>query len=154
MLSRDFLPPSEESSMRRSCLAVCAALTLPLAACQGADKTGETSSSAVTVTGKAFYLERIAPPPGAMLHVKVVDMQHADAALGVVAADKFNATLVPIPFELEVKGAKIEPNTQYGVSASLRDVDDRLLFTAEAPVPVDLRAPAPLEIRLVRATDE
>ncbi|MCY1010866.1 YbaY family lipoprotein [Nannocystis pusilla] len=140
--------------MRRSCLAVCAALTLPLAACQGADKTAETSSSAqtVTVTGKAFYLERIALPPGAMLHVKVVDMQHADAALGAVAADDFNASLVPIPFELEVKGSKIEPNRQYGVSASLRDVDDKLMFSTAAPVAVDLRAPAPLEIRLVRAT--
>lgn len=142
--------------MRRSCLAVCAALTLPLAACQGADKTGETSSSAQTVTvkGKAFYLERIVLPPGAMLHVKVVDMQHADAALGAVAADDFNASLVPIPFELEVKGSKIEPNRKYGVSLRLRDVDDKLLFMTEAPVPVDLRAPAPLEIRLVRATPE
>lgn len=142
--------------MRRSCLAVCAALTLPLAACQGADKTAVTSSSAQTVTvqGKAFYLERIALPPGAMLHVKVVDMQHADATLGVVAADDFNASLVPIPFELEVKGSKIEPNKQYGVTASLRDVDDKLMFSAAAPVPVDLRAPAPLEIRLVRATGE
>ena len=142
--------------MRRSCLAVCAALTLPLAACQGADKTGETSSSAQTVTvkGEASYVEKIAPPPGAMLHVKVVDMQHADAALGAVAADEFNASLVPIPFVLEVKGSRIEPNKQYGVSVSLRDVDDKPLFRTEAPVPVDLRAPAPLEIRLVRATGE
>lgn len=140
--------------MRRSCLAVCALLTLPLVACQGADKTAETSSSAQTVrvTGKAFYLEKIALPPGAMLHVKVVDMQHADAALGAVAGDDFNASLVPIPFELEVKSSKIEPNKQYGVSASLRDVDDKLMFSTAAPVPVDLRAPAPLEIRLVRAT--
>ncbi|PCC71228.1 putative lipoprotein [Nannocystis exedens] len=141
--------------MRRLSLALCAALTLPLAACQDADKTGETSSAqTVTLQGKAFYLERIALPPGSMLHVKVVDLRNAEATGGAIASDVFNATQVPIPFELEVKLSKIEPNTPYGVSASVRDADDELWFKTEAPVPVELKAPAPLEIRMVRTTGE
>lgn len=142
--------------MRRMCLSVCAALTLPLAACQSADKTGSTSSPAASVTleGQASYLERIAVTPGSMLHVEVVDMRHAEARLGAIAGDKFTASRVPIPFRLTIEGGKIEPNVQYGVRASLRDVDDRLQFKTEQPVPIDLKAPAPLEIRLVRAHGE
>ncbi|WAS94207.1 YbaY family lipoprotein [Nannocystis punicea] len=142
--------------MRRMCLTVCAALTMPLAACQGADRADNPSSPARTVTlqGNASYLEKVMPTPGSMLRVQVVDTRHPDAALAVLAEDSFNASSVPIPFRLEIEGKKIEPNVQYGVRASLRDVDDKVRFKTDTAVPVDLKSPAPLELRMVPTSGE
>ncbi|MBZ5713966.1 YbaY family lipoprotein [Nannocystis pusilla] len=144
---------SQERPMRRLSMIVCAALLLPLAACQGADKPGSPSSPAqsVTIQGDASYLEKIVLPPGSMLHVQLVDTRHADTARAVIAEDKFPATTVPIPFRLEVEGKKIAPNVQYGLRASVRDVDEKLVFTTDTAVPVDLKSSAPVEIRMVRA---
>jgi uncharacterized lipoprotein YbaY len=133
----------EERPMRRLSVALCTALILPLAACQGADKS-------VTVKGEASYLEKIVLPPGSMLHVQVVDTRRADKA-HVIAEDKFPATGVPIPFQLEVEAAKIEPNVPYGVRASVRNVNEKLEFASDTATPVDLKSPAPLEIQMNRA---
>lgn len=124
--------------MRRLSAVLCAALILPLAAC-GADKT-------VTVKGEASYLEKIVLPPGSMLRVEVVDTRPSGKT-HVIAEDTFNVTRVPIPFQLEVEAAKIDPNVSYGVRASVRNASEKLEFTSE---PVDLRSPAPLELRLMR----
>jgi uncharacterized lipoprotein YbaY len=156
MLSRDSPNMPEESSMRRMCLTLCAALTLPLAACRGPDRADSQSSPARTVTlqGNASYVEKILPTPGSMLHVQVVDTRHPEAARAVIAEDSFNASSVPIPFRLEIEGKKIEPNIQYGVRASLRDVDDKVRFKTDTAVPVDLKSPAPLELRMVPTSGE
>jgi len=131
---------------------------LALAACQSpatAPATGDavaTASNEATIQGRAVYLERIAPPPGAILSVQLVDNQLADTSAAVVAsADFADLKGPPFAFTLSYDPAKLRPDGLYGLHAGLRDAQGVLWFVTDTRVPVTPGSSAPVEFRMVRA---
>lgn len=104
--------------------------------------------AANTVTGTVSYLQRMAMPPDAVVHVQLLDVSLADAPSKVIAEDKitFGQRQVPIPFELKFDPAKIDPKHRYSVSAriltgdELRFISDKSysVLTQNHPSKVDL----------------
>lgn len=134
-------------------LPLITACLLALAACQS-PPTGNAAPtrSAAVIQGRALYLERIAPPPGATLSVQLVDNQLADTPAAVVAsADFHDLKGPPFAFTLPYDPAKLRPNGMYGLHAGLRDAQGTLWFVTDTRVPVTPGASAPVEFRMVRA---
>ena len=134
------------------------ACLLALAACQSpasAPTSGDTPAapqSAATIEGRAVYLERIAPPPGAILSVQLIDNQLADTPAAVIAsADFTDVKGPPFAFSLPYDPAKLRPNGLYGLHAGLRDAQGTLWFVTDTRVPVTPGSSAPVEFRMVRA---
>lgn len=112
----------------------------------------DTPRPTATLEGRATYLERIAPPPGARLSVQLVDAQLADTPAAVVASQEFtDLPGPPYAFALTYDPAKLRPNGRYGLHAGLRDAEGRLWFVTDTRVPVTLGATVPVEFRMVRA---
>lgn len=110
------------------------------------------SRAPAAVQGRALYMERIAPPPGAVLSVQLVDHQLADTPAAVVAsADFAGLNGPPFVFTLPYDPAKLRPNGQYGLHAGLRDAQGTLWFVTDTRVPVTPGSTAPVEFRMVRA---
>ncbi|MDR7070184.1 putative lipoprotein YbaY/putative membrane protein [Pseudoxanthomonas japonensis] len=135
-----------------------AACLLALAACQSpatAPTPGGASVAphpATTIQGRALYLERIAPPLGAVLSVQLIDNQLADTPAAVIAsADFADIKGPPFVFSLPYDAAKLRPNGRYGLHAGLRDAQGTLWFVTDTRVPVTPGSSAPVEFRLVRA---
>lgn len=135
------------------------ACLLALAACQSpsttpaADDTPSTPTQpAASIRGSALYLERIAPPPGAILSVQLVDSLLADTPAAVVAsADFTDLKGPPFAFALPYDPARLRPNGMYGLHAGLRDAQGKLWFVTDTRVPVTPGSAAPVEFRMVRA---
>lgn len=96
---------------------------------------------ALTVTGELGYLPRIALPPAA---IAVVEIRREDAPdnAAVVAGMRIElgGRQVPVPFELEVPRAHLEPGHGYVLDGSIL-VDGRVAWRA-APVALDTGAAA------------
>lgn len=112
-------------SSRRAVLAALAAAALAAPA-----------AAQPVVTVEAFYRERIATPPGAVLVATLEDVSRADAPaieLGRVTIEDAGAPpwRVAIPYVAEA----IEPSGVYAVRAALR-VDGKLWFTTADHHPV------------------
>ena len=91
------------------------------------------------VSGKVFYLQRIALPPDASLEVKLVDISNQDVPAVTIADDKItNPGQVPIPFELQYDPDKIDPRMTYAVQARIEQ-DGKLLFISTQVFPVITR---------------
>ena len=134
-------------------LPLITACLLALAACQS-PPTGNAAPTqpAAVIRGRALYLERIAPPPGATLSVQLVDNQLADTPAAVVASADFRDLKgPPFAFTLPYDPAKLRPNGMYGLHAGLRDAQGTLWFVTDTRVPVTPGASAPVEFRMVRA---
>ncbi|HJS35202.1 MAG TPA: YbaY family lipoprotein [Pseudoxanthomonas sp.] len=134
-------------------LPLITACLLALAACQS-PPTGNAAPTqpAAVIQGRALYLERIAPPPGATLSVQLVDNQLADTPAAVVASADFRDLKgPPFAFTLPYDPAKLRPNGMYGLHAGLRDAQGTLWFVTDTRVPVTPGASAPVEFRMVRA---
>lgn len=134
------------------------ACLLVLAACQSpatAPTSGDTPAAAkpaTTIQGRAIYLERIAPPPGAVLSVQLIDNQLADTSAAVIAsADFADLKGPPFVFSLPYDPARLRPNGMYGLHAGLRDAQGALWFVTDTRVPVTPGSSAPVEFRLVRS---
>jgi len=129
------------------------ACLLTLAACQSPPTgSGAPAQPVAAIHGRAIYLERIAPPPGATLSVQLVDNQLADTPAAVVAsADFSDLEGPPFAFTLPYDPAKVRPNGMYGLHAGLRDAQGKLWFVTDTRVPVTPGASAPVEFRMVRA---
>ena len=134
-------------------LPLITACLLALAACQSPPTGNAAPTQPVAVIqGRALYLERIAPPPGATLSVQLVDNQLADTPAAVVASADFRDLKgPPFAFTLPYDPAKLRPNGMYGLHAGLRDAQGTLWFVTDTRVPVTPGASAPVEFRMVRA---
>lgn len=137
------------------------ACLLALAACQSpatAPTSGDTSVApqpATAIQGRAVYLERIAPPPGAVLSVQLIDHQLADTPAAIIAsADFADVKGPPFVFSLPYDPAKLRPNALYGLHAGLRDARGTLWFVTDTRVPVTPDSSAPVEFRMVRAAGD
>ena len=142
-------------------LALPAALLLALAACQP-KPAGEapatstaTAPSAATITGAASYRERIAPPPGAVLTVQLIDNQLADTPTAVIASTEVkDAKGPPFAFELPYDAGKLRPNGSYGLHASLRDADGKLWFVTDTRTSVVPGSGQPANLSMIRVGAE
>lgn len=107
---------------------------------------------AATISGTAFYRERIGAPPGARFVAVLRDTSRADApAIALGRVEIANAGNPPYAFEITYDADTIKPNHTYGVRALLLSADGRLLFTTDTRTPVITRgAPTRVEIVLKR----
>lgn len=137
-----------------ACLLGLAACQSPITAPPPANGTS-TPRPAAQIQGRASYLERIAPPPGAILSVQLVDLQLADTPAAVIASADFRDLKgPPFAFALPYDPSKLRPNGMYGLHAGVRDAQGRLWFVTDTQVPVTPGTDAPVEFRMVRATGE
>jgi uncharacterized lipoprotein YbaY len=134
-----------------------------LAACQSVpapDRTGTPAARqrpepAPVVHGRAFHLERMLMPPGAVLEVQLIDDRIADApgAAGSATVARMSygdLHAPPYAFDLPYDPARVEAGGRYSLRATLREADGRLVFATDARVPVVPGAATPVEFRLVR----
>ncbi|MBD9376648.1 YbaY family lipoprotein [Pseudoxanthomonas sp. PXM04] len=143
-------------------LALPAALLLALAACQpkpagDAPATPAATAPAVaaTITGAASYRERIAPPPGAVLTVQLIDNQLADTPTAIIASAEIkDAKGPPFAFELPYDAGKLRPNGSYGLHASLRDADGKLWFVTDTRTSVVPGSGQPANLSMIRVGAE
>jgi putative lipoprotein len=87
------------------------------------------------VAGTATYRERILPPPGAVLTVRIVDVTLAEVPAPVIAEDGYDLTAVPAAFELFVDPEAVDDERRYALRAEIRD-PERLRWTTETVYPV------------------
>ncbi len=87
------------------------------------------------VAGTATYRERIMPPEGAVLTIRVVDVSLADVPAPVLAEESFDVTAVPVAFELFVDPDAIDEGRRYALRAELSD-PERLRWTTDTVYPV------------------
>ncbi|BCT94085.1 hypothetical protein LYSHEL_31120 [Lysobacter helvus] len=105
------------------------------------------------IHGRASYLERIKIPPGADFTVQLIDNQLADTPKAVIATTTLEDVAgPPYDFALQYDPAKLRPNGQYGLSATLRGADGGLLFVTGTRVPVTIGDTKVVEFRMVRAS--
>ena len=98
----------------------------------------------VTLSGTVTYYERIALPPGARLQVTLVETSGTKPVVG--ASSSIPATgSVPVSFALNLHTDATEAEGAYGLLAEISS-QGRVMFRNTQPVPVELRAPAPVEI--------
>jgi putative lipoprotein len=93
-------------------------------------------AAAGTLTGSAYYLERIALPPEAVLEVMVVDVSLADAPAKTLGRTTMEpAGQVPIPFQVHYDDAAVQSSHRYALRATIR-VAGGLLYTTTQNYPV------------------
>lgn len=110
------------------------ALWLALGLCSiGGTVGAQPAGDAITVSGSAAYLQRIALPPEAVLTVRIEDVSRADAPATVLAQvrEVFGARQVPIPFALSVPRTAIDARSRYALRASIT-VGNELRFTTDS----------------------
>lgn len=94
------------------------------------------AASGVRVTGTLSYLQRIALPPDSDVIVQLRDVSRMDAAAVVLAEQRFTTrSQVPLPFELTVDPARIDPRMRYAVAARIEQ-GGKLLFINDKIYPV------------------
>ena len=95
----------------------------------------------LVLTGTAFYRERIAMPPDAVLTVQLQDISRADAPAQVVAQTQkiFGQQQVPLAYRLEVPRTGLDPRMRYALRATVR-VDGELRFSTTQAHPVQVQS--------------
>lgn len=142
-------------TMIRCLLAAC--LAAVLAGCP--DTTPAPAAQAPIPTesnfihGRATYLERIKIQPGAAFTVQLIDNQLADTPAAVIATTTLEDVAgPPYDFALQYDPAKLRPNGQYGLSATLRGADGGLLFNTPTRIPVTPGDQKTIEFRMTRVS--
>lgn len=102
---------------------------------------------AATVTGTAFYRERIALPPDAVFEATLQDVSLADAAAKVIGRTSYTSGgTMPFAFTISYDDKVIQPGHTYAVRATIRH-QDSLLFTTDTHVPAfDTQGPITLQL--------
>lgn len=89
------------------------------------------------ITGKVFYLPRIALPPNAVVEVSLVDISRADAPTIALSSQKIvsGGRQVPFPFTLLYDSKQIDARLSYAIQARIT-VDGELQFVTKTGFPV------------------
>jgi len=115
-------------------------LAAALAGCETAPREDAAARPApaglVTLSGTAFYRERIALPPDALLTVRVSDVSRMDAPAPVIAETRVAAKgrQVPLAFSLNYDPARIDSRGRYAVSARITDGAGRLIWITDTHI--------------------
>lgn len=109
----------------------------------------------ITISGDAFYRERIALPDNATLVVQMIDAAKAGDPEGVLGEVAVHPTgQVPIAFALTVASDKMAAALAHGLVARI-DVDGATWFATAAHLPFDqTKAAGPVSLLLTRAQDK
>lgn len=115
------LPPPPR---RRLLLAVASVLALPLVAgCATADAPGAKPPAAApamaVVTGSIILRERTALPPGAEIVVRLFDASGREEVMVAETRIPAGGRQSPMPFELRVDTAKVQPDMSYLLRAQI-----------------------------------
>lgn len=94
-----------------------------------------TVAQAGTVEGTVGYRERIAPPPGAVVEVELLDVSRADAKSLTLSSQRYALTGVPHSFSLSYDDALIDGRYSYVVAAKIL-LDERVLWRSTTAHPV------------------
>lgn len=109
-----------------------------------------TYAADLTLSGSAFYRERIALPQDAALQVELIDLAKPEAVLGATTVAP--AGQVPIAFGLIIDSSKLSTGQAYAMQARI-EVGGSAWFSSPEPVPVDpAKSGEPVSLLLVRAT--
>lgn len=101
-----------------------------------------------TVTGTAFYRERIALPPDAVFEATLQDVSMADAAAKIIGTTSYvSGGTMPFAFTINYDDKVIKPGHSYAVRATIRH-QDNLLFTTDTHVPA-FGSNGPITLQLV-----
>jgi uncharacterized lipoprotein YbaY len=93
-------------------------------------------SAQAVIRGRAMYYEKIKLPPGGYLVVQLIDNQLADTPKAVIAQTRLEDVAgAPYDFVLPYEPAKLRPDGQYGLHASLYGPQGNLIFVTDARVP-------------------
>lgn len=146
-------PPNQPPRAMR--LLLLLVLPLVLLACDAPEppepSDGEPAEAVavepVVIEGEATYRERIALPEGAVLSVRLVDLETLEAVAETAETARGQ---VPIAFRLEAPGERIADEASYALVAELHS-DTPMAWGTPEPVPVSLLAgraePVALELR-------
>jgi putative lipoprotein len=108
---------------------------------------------AASISGSAFYRERIALPPGAVFEATLQDVSKAGGLAKTIATTSYiSAGTMPFQFTIDYDDKLIAPKNQYSVRASIR-VADKLMFTSDTHIDA-LNAKQPLSIRLINVASQ
>ena len=122
-------------------MAALAALGLLTACASGpaappAAEPAPAAASGLRVSGSIAYLQRIALPPDSEVIVQLRDVSRMDAKADILAEQRFTTrSQVPLPFELRVDPAKVDPRMRYAVAARI-ELGGKLLFINDKLYPV------------------
>lgn len=96
---------------------------------------------AQSVSGSAFYRERIALPPDAVFEATLEDVSRADAPAVVLGSSRLEpAGQPPFRFKIAYEISQVQPGHRYSVRARVTR-DGSLLFTTDRSYPVLAGAP-------------
>ena len=88
------------------------------------------------VSGTITYLQRVALPSNAIVHVEIDDVTLEDAPMVKIAAVDIPAThQVPIAFSLPYDLAKIDPRNRYALNVTIM-ANGELLFLNKTRIPI------------------
>lgn len=108
----------------------------PAASSAAAVPVAPAASSGVRVSGTISYLQRVALPPDSDVIVQLRDVSRLDAKAGILAEQRFTTrSQVPLPFELMVEPAKIDPRMRYAIAARI-ERGGKLMFINDKLYPV------------------
>ena len=94
------------------------------------------AATGVRVSGSISYLQRVALPPDSDVIVQLRDVSRVDAKADLLAEQRFTTrSQVPLPFELLVDPAKIDPRMRYAVAARI-ERGGKLMFINDKLYPV------------------
>jgi putative lipoprotein len=102
----------------------------------------------VRVSGRVFFLERLALPRSATVRVELRDTSRAGAPARTLATQTIPATQgPPFLFDMSVPAATVDPRASLSLFAEIRD-GRRLMFTTDTRHPVPHAGASAMEIRL------
>lgn len=100
--------------------------------------------------GQAYYLQRIALPPTAVLNVTLADVSMVDAP--AVALARYTGPAgaqVPIPFELSYDRRQLASGHRYAITARIESAGELLWINTQAvPVTLEGNDPQPLRVKV------
>lgn len=112
------------------------------------DSRPHPSPAAVRVSGRVFFLERLALPRSATVRVELRDTSRLDAPARTLATQTIPATQgPPFAFVLSLPASAVEPRASLSLFAEIRD-GRRLMFTTDTPHPVPHAGATGMEVRL------
>lgn len=111
-----------------------------------------THAADVTLSGSAFYRERIALPDHAALVVELIDLSRPETVLGETRVEPSGQ--VPIAFGLVVDAGKFAAGQAYALKARI-EVDGAAWFASKEPLPVNqAKAGEPVSLLLLRVDNK
>jgi putative lipoprotein len=123
-------------------------LALLISACAGMGEStdGKAKMEETVITGKVTYRERIMLPPGADVHVVLLDVSKMDVMATTIAETRFAAEQgPPFNFTLPYDASLIQPGMRYSLRATIKR-DDKLLFASATALDPFLQPDSDIEI--------